>query len=361
MLERLPFGIAVWEAAGDEPGDLALRWANSRHEPALEPERLLELCLRQEGRRVETPSRRVYVAPLGDRRAMVVSENVSDLRASERLNRQVVEQLEEGVLVLDADGRIAQANPAAERLARLSIDDMRGKTFDQLPFTVRLAGGDVLTPAEGPVARVVRGETVSQLPLRLSFADEPDIWVEVNASALSAGGEPYGAVLTFQDVTERRLREERMRFEAEHDHLTGLNNRRALERALPEAIARAEHTGHGLAVVLVDLDGFKDLNDRYGHLYGDNVLRSVGRRLLSISRDEDVIARYGGDEFVALLPDLSRGRDAGESFCERALEALAHASVDASAGLAVYPDDGEDMEQLLAAADRSMYAEKRAS
>jgi diguanylate cyclase (GGDEF)-like protein len=160
-------------------------------------------------------------------------------------------------------------------------------------------------------------------------------------------------------------RDRRTRHEADTDALTGLANRRALERTLEAAIARAQARARSVAVLMLDLDGFKAVNDRHGHAAGDEALREVARRLRRCVRERDLVARLGGDEFVLVLADL--GADAVVHTVERVRAALAEPIAVARAtevvlraaiGVAGYPADGATGAELLSVADRGMYAAK---
>ena len=169
------------------------------------------------------------------------------------------------------------------------------------------------------------------------------------------------------DITEQvRVREE-MRRMALHDVLTGLPNRLLLEDRICQAIAAARRHGRGFAVIFLDLDGFKPINDSAGHRVGDHVLREIAGRLRACTREMDTVARVGGDEFVVLLQDV-------ESRCEclpaarKLIEAAGSpvpypggvARLGASAGLSFYPEDGDGLDSLMRIADESMYVAKRA-
>jgi len=165
----------------------------------------------------------------------------------------------------------------------------------------------------------------------------------------------------------RRRSAERMTHLAFHDSLTGVQDRVVLEHTLVRAIARARRTRTMAAVAVVDLDDFKDINDRYGHAAGDAVLVEVARRLLRTVREVDSVIRLGGDEFVLVVTDLGDPEDA-EVLCRRVMTSMAEpielkqgrACISASVGAAVHPRDGEDPEALLQQADAAMYRAKEA-
>ncbi len=160
-----------------------------------------------------------------------------------------------------------------------------------------------------------------------------------------------------------RHQEEHLRFMAQHDPLTGLPNRLSMQQRLSLAMELAKRNRKKLAVMLVDLDGFKGINDTRGHRAGDQALVQLAARLRTSVRGSDTVARYGGDEFVILAGELDRGEDAGmiaEKVTDMVQVPLAleggPARVSCSIGISVYPDDGEDAEQLIALADKAMYA-----
>lgn len=166
------------------------------------------------------------------------------------------------------------------------------------------------------------------------------------------------------DRTPPRQRE--LEHRVSHDPLTGLPNRHQLQSKLRSAIAHAAETGDGIAVLYLDPNGFKEVNDRSGHEAGDRLLREVAQRLQQGLRQGDLVAHVGGDEFVALLPgcrDAEAARVVADDLCARLSPpyTLPDGSfeLDASVGIACFPADGSDPETLMAHADRAMYATKR--
>jgi diguanylate cyclase (GGDEF)-like protein len=175
-----------------------------------------------------------------------------------------------------------------------------------------------------------------------------------------------GAVLVVSDVTEQVASEERIREMAFFDHLTALPNRFLLQDRLQQAIASAARNERRAGVMFIDLDRFKDINDVHGHDVGDDVLREVVKRVSACVRRNDTLARFGGDEFVVVLQSIEDGCEAAR-IAERIV--AAHASpillgalalrITSSIGIATFPDDGQDGEALLKAADEAMYEAKR--
>ena len=173
---------------------------------------------------------------------------------------------------------------------------------------------------------------------------------------------------SYDDVTARVEQDRRTRHEADTDALTGLANRRALERTLDAALARAGARARSVGLLMLDLDGFKAINDTHGHAAGDEALREVARRLRGCVRERDLVARFGGDEFVVVMTDLGGRSGAVQDSLERIREALAEplaingatVGLQAAIGTAAFPADGGNVADLLAHADRGMYAAKGA-
>jgi diguanylate cyclase (GGDEF)-like protein len=184
-------------------------------------------------------------------------------------------------------------------------------------------------------------------------------------SAAAAAGP--GVVRAIRCALERTSHAAALRTQAVTDPLTGLPNRHALQSAVSHAIARARRTGRALAVLFLDLDGFKTVNDRDGHEQGDRVLREVARRIAARTRDMDTVARLGGDEFVVVMEDLDNGRFAA-TLATKLLAAVAEplaigtrtVDLTASIGIGVFPEDGTDTASLVRHADAAMYAAKSA-
>ena len=289
------------------------------------------------------------------------------LAASEHLTAAILDCLQQAVIVVNLAGTITRSNAAAAELSGLSLGELVGSQLRDLPFTIRDRSGNPLEPTHSPIHRALEGEAVRGQFLQIERPDGTRLWVEVSSCPLSEpDGQPYGAMSTYADVTGRVERERRIRHEADTDDLTGLANRRALGRMLNAALLRAEVHELAVGVLMLDLDGFKAVNDRFGHAAGDTALREVATRLRRSVRDRDMVARTGGDEFVVVLADLSTDENAAHEAAERIEAAfvpplrLANADVQlrAAVGVACFPKDGRELDALLAAADRAMYARK---
>jgi len=192
--------------------------------------------------------------------------------------------------------------------------------------------------------------------------------VEVRISPLFIDGKTiFSAFL--HDITERKQAEAIREYEATHDSLTGLHNRRGMFNLLPEAIARARRTQTSLALLYIDLDGFKQINDTHGHDSGDHVLRVIGTRLQESIRQTDTAVRLGGDEFTILLENIKHGTTDADIVAHKILEAIQQpiqldsttGAISASIGIAVYHADNMiSADQLLSQADSAMYEAKNA-
>lgn len=168
------------------------------------------------------------------------------------------------------------------------------------------------------------------------------------------------------DITQRKEAEQQLAHMATHDTLTGLPNRKLFSLRLQLELAHAQRNSNKLAVIMIDLDKFKEVNDTLGHNIGDKLLQQVGDRLLTLTRKSDTVARMGGDEFLLLLPELNDAQDA-VTIAEKLTEAFREpfgvdnhvCSTTLSAGIAIFPDDGDAQETLIKYADIAMYAAKK--
>jgi diguanylate cyclase (GGDEF)-like protein len=198
--------------------------------------------------------------------------------------------------------------------------------------------------------------------------DGARIHISLTISPISdEAGTIFGASAISRDITERKQTDERLRFLAQHDALTGLPNRMLCYDRIGQAILRARRDREQVGILFLDLDGFKPINDSLGHEIGDELLRTVARRLQQCLREGDTVARLGGDEFVICLPAL-RDSTAAATIADKVLESLcapvvigeSQLQVTCSIGISLYPRDGTDTQMLLRAADIAMYQAKSA-
>jgi diguanylate cyclase (GGDEF)-like protein len=202
---------------------------------------------------------------------------------------------------------------------------------------------------------------------RIVRPDQKVRWVAARGNVVfGAGGTPERVIGVSQDISDRKRQEDEVRHLAYHDTLTGLPNRRLLDDRLSQALFAAQRRGTQVAVLSVDLDRFKEVNDSLGHLAGDRVLREIAARLLACVRKADTLARHGGDEFVVVMPDLTQETDPSV-VAEKILRALSPDvivdgrtfRIGASIGISVFPVDAGNAEALLRNADAAMYSAKQ--
>ena len=280
------------------------------------------------------------------------------LRTSESRYRQAFEENLAGMYRTTLDGRILECNMAFARiLGRASPDELRGLGFSDLCFD----------PAENAALKTRASEQrmLVNHEICLRRLDGAAIWVVVNENAVYSAAGPSVKEGSLVDITDRRQGEERSRFQASHDALTGLPNRLLFSDRLSLAILHAQRHRELLAVMFLDLDHFKRINDGLGHSAGDDVLVQVAERVRSCLRGDDTVARLGGDEFIFLVSDVTKESDVAS--LARKILALVSESVivagqeirlTASLGIGIYPTDGADAESLVANVDAAMYRAK---
>lgn len=280
------------------------------------------------------------------------------LAQSEADLRSIIENLPDAFYRTDLDGRVIMASPHFAREFGIAPEEVVGTRITD--HYVEEDGRDRFIAALKEAGGQIRDYGI---PMRRK--DGELIWVTANAYIRrDPSGRALGVEGVARNTTAQHHLEERLRYLAGHDMLTGLCNRIRFEDRLQHAIARARRENRSFALLFLDLDGFKEINDTYGHHKGDEVLVIIGKRLAGVLRDSDSTARMGGDEFAALLEgDISTA--SARAVAEKVIAAidaplpdLSH-RVSASVGLALYPWDGADADTLLHSADQAMYRAKR--
>ncbi|HEX4583191.1 MAG TPA: diguanylate cyclase [Burkholderiaceae bacterium] len=278
-----------------------------------------------------------------------------------RVERSVLDSAGQAIAVVKS-GAVARCNDAFLQLLQMRPDELAEVPVADL-FAERNHWDEVASAAER--ASVSDGAVSREIRLRRSgpaSAPEQFVWCQITLRAIGEG--EY--VVAMADIDQIRRREAHAQHDARHDELTGLPNRRLLAERVRAALATSALRNSGCAILVFDLDGFKPINDRYGHAAGDLVLREIARRLQNVVRPQDTVARIGGDEFALLMPDCGSMQDV-ERIARRILRELAQpltvadlggATLTASLGVAMAPEHGRDPEGLMRLADRAMYDAK---
>ncbi|MBE9552144.1 MAG: EAL domain-containing protein [Proteobacteria bacterium] len=290
-----------------------------------------------------------------DRQELILMLRGSRLRHTNALMRSVVEASSEAIMTVSDDLVIEMANPAAEAIFDSVDKGLAGRPLEQLFPKFQAAGKLEASLAQGQRSIEFEGR-------RLDGSTFP---VEATVDVMPVDGINHYVVVA-RDVTERHAQQKLMEYLALHDTLTGLPNRTLLMDRLDHAISASRRDGKSLALLLLDLDRFKEINDTLGHAVGDSLLAEVGQILSEPLRESDTVARLGGDEFAILLPSVSSLAQARD-IAERVAGVLARpfpvegitVEVGVSIGVALYPDHGADASELMRGADVAMYVAKR--
>jgi diguanylate cyclase (GGDEF)-like protein/PAS domain S-box-containing protein len=274
-----------------------------------------------------------------------------------------------GMVLLDLDGRIIDSNPAMQDLLGRTRGELEGHRLSEFahPSDRRRARAAYL--------RMVHGSALDSVRMQHRFvaADRQVVWADASASLVPGSeGKAGFAIAMIQDITQRKAAEAALlaqaalnEHQAHHDSLTGLANRTVFHQRIQQTVAARRSADTNAAVVVIDLDGFKEINDSLGHAAGDELLIELSRRLTAAVRGSDTVARLGGDEFGVLLPQTGTREDVITAV-QRVKTAIEEPvllqglslALEASIGIAMYPDDGEEVDALLRAADGAMYHAK---
>ena len=279
-------------------------------------------------------------------------------------DHDLLDQMPDGVVLVDADGTITYANRRAEKITGYRRNELRGHQIEILvPSRLRI------------IHKVHRGEYAAR-PVRRPMGaaghdfnvrrkDGSEFAADIALGPLKSEGRS-GVVAVIRDISERRRFEALIEHQALHDPLTGLANRTLFMDRLKQAIESARRDDRHVALVMLDIDKFKGLNDAFGHAAGDAALKKFAARLAYGLRATDTAARLGGDEFAWILPGVS-DRAGAERMVRKLLQGLKmrfsvagqSVAIKVSAGIAVYPEDGLDVDRLMRRADAHLYSTKR--
>ncbi|QKE64056.1 EAL domain-containing protein [Aquipseudomonas campi] len=286
---------------------------------------------------------------------------VEQARAETTLN-----SISDAVIGTDLQGRIDYLNLAAERMTGWTREEARGQPIAQVLQLISGASAAVPSPVDQVLQEDAEvGMAAGTILIR---RDGSNVAIEDSAAPIhDPDGQISGAVVVFHDVTAARAMAMKMAYLAQHDFLTKLPNRVLLNDRIAQAISLAERSGNSIALMFLDLDNFKHINDSLGHGAGDKLLQSVALRLAKCVRSSDTVSRNGGDEFVVLLAEGRNMQDASLT-AQKILAALAiphridqhELRVTSSIGISVYPADAGSAEALLKNADTAMYHAKEA-
>ncbi len=309
-----------------------------------------------------------YKAPVMDEQGQLLgtvgfARDISELRKTEenlRLAALVYQNSSEAMIVVDSDNTILSVNPAFSTMTGYTMEDVVGKNPHMLSSGEHDATFYRELWATLDATGVWRGEIKNRCKDGRLLVEEMAINTIYNAE-----GEAQRRVALFSDITQRKQSEEQIWRQANFDPLTDLPNRRMFRDRLEQEIKKAHRMGQLFALLFIDLDRFKEINDTLGHDIGDNLLKETARRLQTCVRESDTVARLGGDEFTIILSELD-SIDRSEPIAKNLLQKLSTpfslnnelAYVSASIGITFYPNDSTDLSQLLKNADQAMYAAK---
>lgn len=315
----------------------------------------------------------------GSAAVLLVVEDITERKVAESVLRKAEEALfaekeraqvtldsiGDAVLVTDLAGTVTYLNLEAESLTGWSRDEALGQP---LGTVFQIIDGVSRTAAANPAERAVAEDRTVGLAMGclLQRRDGTELGIEDSAAPIhDRDGAVTGAVIVFHDVARSRLMSEQMCHEARHDHLTGLANTALLKERLDQVFSLAHRHHKQVALLFMDLNRFKDVNDLHGHEFGDQLLVAVARRLEACVRESDTVCRRSGDEFVILLTEIECRQDAAY-VAEKVLAAVnaehviegRPVRISGSIGISLYPDHGDDIDALMRRADVAMYQAK---
>ena len=294
-------------------------------------------------------------------------DNVQKIKTSELRYRRLFEAAQDGILILDAEtGAITDVNPFLIKMLGYSREEFVEKKLWEVG-----AFRDIEASQEAFEA-LQKNEYIRYEDLPLRAKNGKLIDVEFVSNVYLVGGEKV-IQCNIRDITERKQAQDALlksqallREQSVRDHLTGLFNRRYMEETLERELLRTSRKHLSLGIIMLDVDEFKHFNDTYGHAAGDEILRELGSLLLRQVRGEDIACRYGGDEFIIVLPDASRivtsrraeliCKDAKQSHFQ--FEGQALEAVTLSLGVAIFPEHGSTSAAILKAVDGALYRAK---
>jgi diguanylate cyclase (GGDEF)-like protein len=298
----------------------------------------------------------------------------SSLRASEARYSSVIAAMAEGVVIIGNDGRVMECNEAAQSILERGQEEIVGRRGSVISRKAINEAGTPFRIHECPVVAALRGTACTGIVLGIQ-SSKGRRWISINTRPIFEGGSDVvsAVVASFTDITERKNAEEalktsqeRLYFLATHDVLTTLPNRALLQARIDHAIALAQRNGTQIAILFVDLDRFKRINDTLGHAAGDALLKAVAVRLQECVRQSDTVARQGGDEFVVVMENVQSIGEVHQAagrmqfmLAKPLVVGKQEIYVTGSIGASLYPRDAEDASTLIRHADVAMYRAKQ--
>ncbi len=288
-------------------------------------------------------------------------EDRNKAQESEKLAAEVFNNITEGVVVFNAKMEVEAINPSFSAITGYSLAEIQGKHYSMFMSTNNSSYFNLEVKKELSLKGVWEGECNARRKNGEIYPEEANITIITNKN-----NEPDKYLKVFRDVTSRKRSEKKIFYQANYDHLTGLANRSNGMISLEHELKIAKRNKSMLALMFIDLDGFKKANDTFGHKFGDDILKEVSKRLLACVREVDYVVRIGGDEFIIILPNIQSIKNIKIVAEKIILEASKKYTfnnkecdfISVSIGVSCYPEDALDVESLLNHADKMMYKVK---
>jgi len=291
------------------------------------------------------------------------------LQQNQKFLQEVTSVLAEGLMVIGHDGSTQFMNPEAEKLLGWTKDELNQENINLHDAIHQHATDAPLLTDDCPIMQVFVNKVVQHIADDCFINKQGDSFpVSYSAVPMQMPEGGMAVVIAFQDITERKLALETLEQMATHDALTQLLNRGALIAQLDEEINRTQRYARPLSIFMLDIDHFKQVNDKFGHQTGDKVLQHIAKVLTETVRKTDIVARYGGEEFVVILPETTHEKalDLAERLCAFVASSRItiadkeKLNITISIGVASYPSHACELEQLINCADKAMYVAKGA-
>lgn len=271
----------------------------------------------------------------------------------------------DAVISIDKNESINYLNQAAAKLSGWSVEEALGRNLHEVFYTEACSEAHDLLKTLSIVKDESEPRQLCEDFVLVRKDGHKRVIEKHQRLLLDESGQVKGSIFTFRDVTDARTKIAKILHLSQHDCLTGLANRALMQERLNQSLLLAKRHNKRLAILYLDIDLFKDINDEYGHIFGDKLLCSVGERMLKFVRDTDTVCRHGGDEFVILLSEIEHPNDV-VLFSQKLKAWLAspyqindkEISISTSIGMSIFPNDGEEDMTLLERADASMFKQK---